>query len=356
MSDQGILAVTPVNQGAGAPPPAPVESSDVGSPRASEDALLAEAMATLEGGEGGGEQPLEQQQKPAPAKPETEEQKTQARLSKGFAKLADLEERFERRTAKQTQEFQAERAAFEAERAELAPLKEAKARAASSPLEALSMLGWDYKSLVDYVMADGKIPPEKFAERLTNEHKTQYEKLQAQIEEMRQNGEREREAYEAQQETLRHEHAVRALFKDDSAPGAQRYPLFHDKFNESPETAQALMVDVQNVLTQHFNQTCVRENPNDPRSRIIKPGEKLDAERAVVYLEGILAKMQVRARNPGQHGAVSQTANAGAARPQAPKPLTPRDLSSSSMPTDAEIAQMSDEETEALAMRLLNGG
>jgi hypothetical protein len=350
MSDQGILAVAPVNQGAGPPPALPADSSDVGSPRGSEDALLQEAMGVLEGGEEGAaaDEGPKPQEKPKPA-----EEQTQTKLSAAYAKLAAREERHDRRVAEQTAKFQSERASFEAELAELAPLKEAKAKAASSPLEALQLLGWGYKDLVDYVMADGKIPPEKFAERLSQQQKAEIDAVKAELEGIKKNRQTELEAYEAQQEVSRIEHQTKQLFAGDDSPGAEHCPLFYSKFSESPENAAQLMVDVQSVLTTHYNQTCVR----DPQTgRIIKPGEKLDVGRAVVYLEGILAKMQIRPRNPGQPGAVTQTANAGAARQQAPKPLTPRDLSVTSMPSEAELAAMSQEETEALALRIMNGG
>jgi hypothetical protein len=346
-----MMSATPVNQGGPPPAATPVDSAGVGGVGGGEEALLAEALATLQGDEG--EQALEQPPQQA-KKPEGKpEELTQKKLSDGFAKLSAKEERFERRAAEHTQKFNAERAAFEAERAELAPLKEAKIRAQSSPLEALQLLGWDYKSLVDYVMADGQIPPEKFAQRLSDQHKAELEAVKAEMEGFKKSREQEREAYEAQQEVSRIEHQTRSLFTGgDESPGAQHCPLFYAKFSESPENASQLLVDVQQVLSTHFNQTCTR----DAQGRIIRPGEKLDAGRAVVYLEGILAKMQVRPRNPGQPGAASQTANAGAARQQAPKPLTPRDLSVTSMPSDEEIAAMSDEETEALALRIMNGG
>lgn len=346
MIDQGAPAQTPA---AAPPPPAPpAESSDVGGDRGAESDLLKEAMAALKGEEA---PPAAENEKPK-VEEKPKEELTQKKLSDGFAKLAAKEDRFERRSAEQTAKLQAERAAFEAERAQVAPLREAMEKAKTSPLEALSLLGWTYQHLVDYVMKDGQIPQEKFAERLTNEHKSAYEKLQAEIAELRSGREQERQAYEAQQETSRQEHAVRELFKGDDAPGATKYPNFYAKFSEDPGNAAGLMVDVQNLLTAHYNQTCVR----DDKGRIVRPGEKVDPERAVMHIESILAKMQIRPRNPGQPGAVSQTANAGAARQQAPKPLTPRDYSVTSMPSDEEILAMTDEEREALAKRIVSGG
>lgn len=351
MADMGFLAVTPINQGAPPPTAAPVEDAGVGKEGVNESELIQQALAELDAGEGGGE-PKPEQAKAEPAKAEpAKEEETQAKLSKGFAKLRAEEERFDRRKAEETSKVQAMVADVEARMAKVKPLEEAMAKAAQSPLEALQLLGYSYKDLVDYVMADGKIPPEKFAERLSQQSKSEIDQVRAELEQLKNSRAQEQQAYEAQQEMARNEHAVKSLFVE-GGQGLQKYPLFADKWAEGPENMQLLMVDVNNALAMHFNQTCVR----DEKGRIVRPGEKLDAERAVAYLEGILARMQVRPRNPGQPGAVAQPANAGAARQHAPQPLTPRDLSVTSMPSDDELMKMSQEELDALANRIYSGG
>ncbi len=339
MADQGIVPAAPATPAA-PPPAAPAEASDVGSVRdwGEEAELVKLAYAETEG-------TVEEQTteaKPEVAKPEEkkpEEEQTQTKLSKGFAKLAAEQDRFERRKVEENSKLQNVIAEIEKRETKVKPLEEAMQKAGNSPLEALQLLGYSYKDLVDYVMADGKIPPEKFAERLSQQQKLEVDAVRAELAELRNSREQERQAWEAQQEMGRNEHAVKSLLAEGSA-GRQKYPTFAEKWAEDPKNAEMLMVDVNNALTTHFSQT----------------GEKLDAERAVAYLEGILARMQVRPRNPGQPGAVPQTANAGAARQQAPTPFTPRDLSVTSMPSDEELSKMSQEELDALSLRMYNGG
>jgi hypothetical protein len=362
MADSGAssyLAVTPIIQGPPATPPAPSspgdskdigamgDDADIGREGVNEKDLIQQALAELDGQTE--EQPKVDEKPKVEEKPKEEE--SQTKLSKGFAKLAAKEERHERRVAEDTAKAQQREADFAAREAKLKPLEEAQARAANSPLEALQLLGYSYKDLVDYVMADGKIPPEKFVERFTQQQKSEFDQVRAELEAIKNERQQAQQAWEAQQEMSRNEHSVKTLFVDGGA-GLSKYPLFADKWGEGPENQQMLMVDVNNALTMHFNQTCVR----DEKGRIIRPGEKLDAERAVAYLEGILARMQVRPRNPGQPGAVAQPANAGAARQHAPQPLTPRDLSVTSMPSDDELMKMSQEELDALADRIYSGG
>lgn len=349
MSDQGILATTPTAPAA--PPPAtPAEFSDVGSVGESEGDLIKQALAELDGEQPAAE--LEKKPEAAPdKKPETTEEQTQKKLSAGYAKLAAREERHDRRVAEDTAKAQERDTAMVARESKVKPLEEALARAATSPLEALQIIGYTYKELVDYVMRDGQIPPEKFAERLNNESKAKYEELQAKVVAMEEASRSAQQNWEAQQEMAKNEHSVRGLFADGSA-GLEKYPIFAHHFRNSPDSAQRLMVDVNSALAQHFNQTCVR----DDKGRIVRPGEKLDAERAVMHIEKILRGMQVSQGNPGQPGAASQTANAGAERQQAPKPLTPRDSSVTSTPTDDELSKMSQEELDALSLRIYSGG
>lgn len=339
-------AVAAVQSNGAAPPP---QASDVGSVRTDEGSLIKQALAELDGAV-----PQEQVHEPDQVKqpePKKPEELTQKKLSDGFAKLAAKEDRHERRVAAETAKLQAERAAFEAERAEVAPLKEARERAKSSPLEALQLLGWNYKELVDYVMADGKIPPEKFAQRLDDDYKKKFADQEARINEINERYAKAQEQYEAQQDMNRVEHQTRELFKDGGG-GLEKFPTFAYHFRRSPENAQKLLVDVQNLRTRHFNETCQR----DPKTgQIIRPGEIVDALPAVAYIERILADIQISTGNPGQPGAALKTANADAAR-QAPKPLTPRDSSVTSMPSDEELSKMSQEELDALSLRVLNGG
>lgn len=343
-----FLAVTPINQGNGSPPPPPAaaDASDIGGVGSDEGALIREALSELDGGAEATPEVQQQTQQPKPAEKKPEEELTQRKLSNGFAKLAAQERRLE----VDREQFKAERASFEAERAEIAPLKEAMQKAKTSPLEALQAIGWSYKQLVDYVMADGQIPQEKLVERLTNEHKSNYERVQSELEQIKQQRQQEQERYEAQQDMSRIEHQTRSLF-NDGAEGLTKFPTFAYHFKKSPETAQKLLQDVQNLRARHFNETCVRDQKT---GQIIRPGEIVDALPAVAYIERILADMQMSAGNPGQPGAVPQTANAGAERQ--PKPLTPRDSSVTSMPSDEELAKMTDEEIHALSLRVLNGG
>ncbi len=350
--DQGIAAVTPVNQGAPPPVAAPVESVDVGSVGENESDLIKEALKTLD--EGGGEQTDAPEAPKTPETPEakTEEEKTQAKLSKGFAKLAAEQDRHDRRVEKDRAALQAEREAFAAERAENEAFKAARAKAKTSPLEALQELGWTYREVVDYVLADGKIPPEKLAERLSNESKSEIARVQAELEAIKAQRQEEQVRYEERQDLSRIEQQTRGLFRD-GGDGLAKFPHFAHHFNASPEKAEKLLTDIQNLRKRHFNETCTR----DPKTgQIIKPGEIVDALPAVAYIERIFAEMQISPKNPGQPGAVPQTANAGAARQPAPKPLTARDLSVTSMPSDEELQQMSQEELEALSLRIYNGG
>lgn len=345
----GHLAVNPITPPNGAPPPS-YDDAGVGKEPTFEKDLIKEALAELDG-----EVPKTETTEQVKTKAEPDkkpEEQTQKKLSDGFAKLAAREERHDRRVAEDTAKAREREAAYEAREARLKPMEEAYEKAKSSPLEALQTIGWSYKELVDYVMADGKIPPEKFAERLSQQQKTELDAMKAELESIKQSRNQERDAYESQQEMARNEHSVRTLFAD-GGQGIQRYPTFAHHFRRDPGIAQRLMVDVNNALTQHFNETCVR----DEKGRIIKPGEKLDAERAVAYLEGILGTWQVPGQgNPGQPGAVPQTAKADAARQSEPKPLTPRDLSVTSMPSDDELSKMSQEELDALSLRIYKGG
>ncbi len=355
--DAGILSVTPAATPAAPPPPAPAggdgdsASVEVGG-NSSEDALLDQALATLRG-EGDeapetaeGEAPAEGA--PAAAEPaEKPAEVTQAKLSKGFAKLRAQEERFERRAA-EMEAAHAQREATYAERdTKYAGYEQALQEARQSPLRALKLLGWEYDQLAKYVLNDGQLPPEQMAKHLQEHQQSEFQRLQGEIESLKQERAKEGEARAAREFEGRVEGDVHALFKGDSPDGA-KYPHFAHHFRNGQ--GEKLMVDVKSVLAKHFNQTCVR----DEKGRIIKPGEIVASERAVMYIENILKGMQVGplpTGNPGQSGAV-KSANTGAAKP---RPLVARDASEMSVPSDQEIESMSDEERFNLALQVTSG-
>ncbi len=353
MSDQGILSVQP-SIAAGAPPPAAAPPPPAVEPGefdsgGDEDALLAQALQTLDSGEEQGDEIPDTEPQPKPKEPAKEEQ-TQAKLSKGFAKLAEQEDRLDRRyKAWQSEQAQAT-TELQAARAEVATYKAAMEQAKQSPLSALKALGWEYDQLAQYVLKDGQLPPAMMAKHLEEHQKSEYSKLEAQVQEMRRQAERANLERQGREYEGRVESEVQGLFADGSEAATQ-YPNFAHHFKNG--RGVDLMIDVKRVLAQHFNETCVR----DPKTgRIIKPGEVVASERAVRYVESILAKMQVgqlpaAGRNPGQPGA-AQAANAGAAKP---RPLVPRDYSEAGIPSEQELEAMTDEQREALAMQMFRG-
>lgn len=354
MSDQGILGVQPTVTPAAPPPAPPAPPQRVEGEAINEEALVEQALAALRG-EGDapgeeldqGEQPMEAgegEAKPEPkAQPKPEEELTQKKLSAGFAKLREQEDRLDRRY----KSWQAEQATKEAElaarEARFAPLEQAQARAASSPLEALKLLGWEFEQLAKYVMEDGKVPQDVLFRSFQEEQRKQGETLQQEIARLKQ----EKEAEKTQALVRETEGRMAANVGELLGGETTKYPHVAKLYKQSPER---VMVDVKNLVAQHWNETCVR----DAQGRIVKPGEAVAPERALVYIERILSSLVGEAGgNPAQRGAV-QSAQAGAEKPS-PKPLVPRDYSDAGMPSDQEIEAMTDEQREALAVRIVSG-
>ena len=336
---------TPAAPAAPAKGTPPAEPSRVAGSDFDADAAMAEALKVVTGK---GETQTETKETPKPQEAKTEEKPkgdeeelppppadlTQKKLSEGFAKL----ERQKRRDQKAFTETQAKLAAKEQE---LAAKEQAWAQREASfkqhqenPLVLLEQHGWNFDRLVKFVMDDGKVPPEVLAERASAAQKKQIEDQQKRLDAIEAQRRANEDVVLSQEWERRTFAGVEAVLGTEAAPKEHTHQMI--RWVEENSGRQAVLADVLAVQAAHFQKT----------------RQTLDPATALVHVEQAYARMfSRRAGNPAQVGA-GAPANPGAEKP---RQLTSQDRSDVSMPSQAEIDNMSNDERMALAIRISQG-
>jgi hypothetical protein len=279
-----------------------------------------------------------------PAKTEDKkkpEDLTQDKLSRGFAKLKDQEERLARR-------YETWQGEVKAKEAELAKFKEERAAFETkrevyykNPEQLLADHGWDVDKFVQYVMSDGKVPPDVLARQLQDQHKADLEKTRKEIEELKSVRQREEDAQLASEYDRQVATRVESIIGKDDAflpEAAESYPMFLRVIEEFGR--DEVLEDVKRALIKHHQDT----------------GQVVDPLRAVMYLDRAyrqrFPKMASKlGGNPAQNGA-GASANSGAEKP---RQLTTSDRSDIGTPSEEELDQMTPEERRARATRIFQG-
>lgn len=292
----------------------------------------------------------------AAKKPAAEDE--EANLSPGWAKLRSQEKRHNRRVAEQTQElntgrdalkterasFDSERQAFTAERDAHRALRE---EAKRSPLKALEQIGWTLPALTKYVADNGQIPAEKMMADMKLEYDEGLKKQAAELEVLKNETKKAEEAKTTREriEAARgYEVKVWERIKSVITQDFAKYPHIADAVQD-PEGAARTHQRVLALQVAAMN----GQHPDFPGQ------EKYLAESdALLYAERELAKIYSW-RRTGQAGTV-ETGQPGAAKPSGKDAaLISQGDQSSRTVQKKEPDDMSDEEREKKAKRILAG-
>lgn len=335
---------SPADKAAAQPKPAErVSGADV-----DRDALMAEALSVAKGTKPA---PVEGKEPPAPAEPSTDAQLkpkegeedippppadlTQKKLSEGFAKLERQRRRDQKEFAAKTTELATRETALKTREAAIASHEAAMKAAAQDPLSYLKAGGWEFEELVNFVIQDGKVPPEVLAKRASEQHKAEIEKTKQEVEALKKQKQYEQDVLLSNEWERRTAAGIDAKLGPANEPIAHEFPTI--SFIEEQRGRGTVLADVLTTQAQHFQRT----------------GQTLDPATALVHVERAYARMfpKLQARNPAQQGAGTPAATGA----EKPRQITSSDKSDVSVPSDEELGNMTPEERLAVAVRVAKG-
>lgn len=229
---------------------------------------------------------------------------SQDKLERAFASLTKQEKRLKKRVG----DFRTEQKSFELQQeqhqiavreveAEREQGRARRERAKTNPLEALNEIGWTFEQLTKYVMADGKIPPEKLIADMESSVKERLDKLSKEKDDLQQNIEKQRVIAAGTE----YERKLRANVNE-------LLPSYDFLQTYDPVEVQDLVLQIQ---VMHYE-----ENAKNPKGQ----QKTIDSKEILDMLENRQAETAARhARRPsvksGQAGAETQKPEAGKSKP-----------------------------------------
>ena len=322
-------------------PAAETAATEVAEPaELSEEARMEAALAELSG-EAPKSKPKTNEKKPEVEKkeeiPSIEEQ------SRSFAALKHKTQRFNDERAAFTAEKTKHEETVAAQKAELAALRAEldgrREKAKKTPLDAMRELGWTPDQIVKYLSSGGEVPQERIYEGLRDELKKELDSLREETKKERETREAEaKQRAEAQEAEKTREMSV-AFQRKVGVEMVDVYKSEPDKFKHVGRKMRRdpgpVHREVLNLIAAEFSKTKKVLAISDAMLQI-------EREAASWFDEDQVA-------DPGQAGAVVESANPGSIEP-IPKLETAR---RGNLPPKKTLEEMTSEEREELALREL---